>query len=125
MDYIRKISDMFQGNISLNPPYKENRPENIPEELYDILQVSNGIEETMIEPKTGQEITIAWIVYPYERMMEETDFYKNEYNIEGTVFADDGAGNPYILKSDGGVAYYNVIDDKEAKEADSLAEFYT
>ena len=125
MDYIRKISDMYQGNILLYPPYKENRPENIPEELYEILQVSNGIEETMIEPKTGQEIPIAWIVYPYERMMEETDFYKNEYNIEGIVFADDGAGNPYVLKSDGEVAYYNVIDGEETKEANSLAEFYT
>lgn len=125
MDYIRKISDMYQGNILLYPPYKEKRPENIPEELYDILQVSNGIKETMIEPKTGQEIPIAWIVYPYERMMEETDFYKNEYNIEGIVFTDDGAGNPYVLKSDGEVAYYNIIDAEETKEADSLAEFYT
>ena len=125
MDYIRKISDMYQGNILLYSPYKENCPENIPETLYEILQVSNGIEETMIEPKTGQEISIAWIVYPYERMMEETDFYKNEYNIEGIVFADDGAGNPYVLKSDGEVAYYNVIDDEETKEADSLEEFFT
>ena len=125
MDYIRKISDMYQGNISLYPPYKEKRPENIPEELYNILQVSNGIEETMIEPKTGQKIPIAWIVYPYERMMEETDFYKKEYNIEGMVFADDGTGNPYVLKSDGRVAHYDVIDGEETKEADSLAEFYT
>lgn len=124
MDYISRISHSYKGNILLHPPYKGERAENIPEEIYSLLQVSNGITETMQHPKTGEQIAITWILYPYERIVEETDFYKNEYGIEGVIFTGDGAGSSIVLKPDGKVTCYDVLDDEETQIADSLADFY-
>ena len=124
MDYINRIFDMYDGNISLQPSYKGSCSENVPDELYSILQVSNGILETMSSPKTGEKIPITWILFSYEKIIEETSFFKSEYGVEGIVFADDGAGNPYVLKSDGKIMCYNVIDNEETQIACSLCDFY-
>lgn len=47
MDFVRAIDSMYEGNIAVNPPYKGEKPE----ELFAVLQISDGIEETMIHPK--------------------------------------------------------------------------
>lgn len=51
MDFVRAIDSMYEGNIAVNPPYKGEKPEDIPEEFFAVLQISDGIEETMIHPK--------------------------------------------------------------------------
>lgn len=123
MDYISRIRDIYGGNIMLHDPYKGRNEENIPEKLYALLCISNGIGETMLHPKTGKEMKITWIVYPYEMIVEWTAFFAANYGIEGVVFADDGAGDPYIIKSDGTITCFNGIDNEESKIADTLFEF--
>jgi len=124
MNYIREISDLYQGNIMLHSPYAGDWGEDFPKEIRSILQVSNGIEETVLHPKTGEQIPVMWILYPYEEIERESAFYQREYGLEGLIFADDGAGNPYVLKPDGTITCYCAMDNEEIKTADSLADFY-
>lgn len=124
MDYVRKISALYRENILLHAPYQGDGMENIPGDLETILRVSNGIQETMPNPKTGEKMPITWILYPYDQILEESHFYKMEYGIEGVVFTSDGAGNPYLQKPDGKIVCFHVIDNEETEIADSLSDFY-
>ena len=119
---IEQIKKKYDGRIKLNDPVTINNTD-IPEEIRDILAISDGILETMIIPKTGEEITISWIVYSYSEIQKATEYYKNEYGIEGTVFSDNGAGDPYYI-NDGKVYLFEPIDNESEKLADSLEDFF-
>lgn len=124
MDFIQAIDRIYEGNILLNAPYEGERPKDIPEEIFAILRVSDGIEETMIHPGTGESLVIERIIYSCEMMREESSFYQEEYGVEGVVFATDGAGDPYILKPDGRVTCLEAAAGEETEAAGSLREFY-
>ena len=108
----------------LQEPYTGRNEENMPEALFALLCVSNGIGETMLHPKTGKEMMINWIVYPYEMIVEWTAFFTTNYGLKGVVFADDGAGEPYIIKPDGIITCFNGIDNEETKIADTLFNYF-
>ena len=118
---IELIEAFYNDNIELQEPNLSDM--QIPKELHDILTKSDGIMETMIVPKTGEKVSIGWIIYPYERILEETAFFNDEYGIEGTVFSDDGAGNPYYIL-DNKIYQFNPIDNESELKADSLEDFY-
>ncbi len=124
MDCIAKISEQYNGSISLYPPCKKEISESLPRELHSILCISDGIAETMFLPNTKESITIGWIVYPYDMILEQTAFYAETYGIKGTVFSDDGAGCPYIIKPDGAITCFNGIEGEEFQTADSLSAFF-
>ena len=124
MGYIEKISKQYDGNILLHAPYKGEKDANIPEELYSILCITNGISETMCLLDNKEPIVIGWIVYPHDTILEQTAFYTENYGIKGTIFSDDGAGCPYIVKSDGSITSFNGIDHEEYKIADTLSDFF-
>ena len=124
MDIIKKIRKLYQGNILLHPPYLGENTEEIPEKLLSILRISNGISETIVHPKSGEKIVIEWIIYPHEMMVSDTAFYRTEYQVEGIVFSGDGAGNPYLLKSNGTVTQFDGIDGTETEKAHSLEDFW-
>lgn len=116
MKYLDLIFKTYNGNIKSYEPIKKSIC-NLPKELYDLLSESNGVEETDI-------IDIGWIVYPYKMIIEETEFFKNEYSINGFVFSDDGAGNPYYIKQDGKIYYYDCGYNEEVYKNDSLYDFF-
>ena len=124
MDYIEKISGQYDGRILLHAPYKGKKDGNIPEELYSILCISNGILETMCLSDTEEPIVIGWIVYPHDMILEQTAFYTENYGIKGTIFSDDGAGCPYIIKNDRSITSFIGIVDEEYKIADTLSDFF-
>ncbi len=88
-----------------------------------LLRQSNGIQETMFHPQNGEEIVIGWIVYSLDEIIRETQYYKEEYGINGVVFSGDGAGNPFYI-SDGKIFEYDPIDNESILKANSLEEFY-
>ena len=124
MDMIKKIRELYQDNILLQPPYLGENTGEIPEELLSILRISNGIKETMTHPQSGELIVVQWLLYPYETMVSDTDFYHTEYQVVGTVFSTDGAGSPYLLKPDGSVTCFDGTDGTETKISSSLEDFY-
>lgn len=124
MDYIKQIFEIYDGNILLQPPCQSKISTEVPQEMRSILSISNGIQETMNDPKTGQAVVIGWIIYPYDMMMSDTDFYKAVYKIDGIVFSSDGAGNSFVIKANGTIVCFNGIDGEETEVADSLSNFF-
>ena len=119
---IELIRKSYDGNIEFQKP-NESYDLSVPDELKSVLAKSDGILETMLVPKTGKRITIGWIIYPYEMIQKETAFFKEEYGIDGIVFSDDGAGNPYYIH-DNKIFQFNPIDNESELIAGSLEEFY-
>ncbi len=117
MDYISKIAEMYHENILLQPQYTGGNNLHPLCQRWDLRNDGN--------PKTGEIMPIGWIVYPYEMIRSDTAFYRAEYKIDGIIFSDDGAGNPFILKPDGAVVCFNAIDGEEVKAANSLSAFWT
>ena len=116
------IKDFYDGMIKLQEPV-DCDSFDLPKELKALLSQTNGIQETMIHPKTGEEMVIGWIVYSLDEIKKETQFYQEEYGINGVVFSGDGAGNPYYI-SDGKIYEFDPIDNESILKADSLEEFY-
>ena len=83
-----------------------------------------GIQETMTTPLIDQREVIGWIIYPYDTIMSDTDFYKATYKIDGIVFASDGAGNPFVIKPNGSIVCFTGIDCEETEVANSLSNFF-
>ena len=96
---------------------------DLPEEIKALLSQTNGIQETMILPKTGEEIVIGWIINSLDEILWETQYYREEYGINGVVFSGDGAGNPFYI-SDGKIYEFDPIDNESTYKANSLEEFY-
>lgn len=117
------IFKKYDGRIKLNNPIVCG-DNGIPELLREILQKTNGIQETMIHPKTGEQMEIGWIVYSYDEMIRATNYYRNEYGLSGTVFSDDGAGNPYYILDDK-IYEYDPIDNESYLKAKTLIDFFT
>lgn len=124
MDHIKQIFETYNGNILLQPPCQSEISNRIPQEVRSILSISNGIKETMNDPQTKQTVVIGWVIYPYDMMMSDTDFYKTVYKIDGIVFSSDGEGNPFVIKPTGTIVCFNGIDGEETEVADSLLNFF-
>ena len=116
------IADFYDGMIKLQEPV-DCDSFDLPKELKELLSQTNGIQEIMVHPQTGEEIVIGWIIYSLDEIKKETQFYKEEYGINGVVFSGDGAGNPYYI-SDGKIYEFDPIDNESIFKADSLEEFY-
>ncbi|OUO93554.1 hypothetical protein B5F39_07615 [Cloacibacillus sp. An23] len=123
MDYIEKASRKYGGALSLHPPYEGPEDGRVPEELYSVLRVSDGVSETMNAPGGG-ETEIAWIIYTHEMILRWSSFYNENYGVCGAVFSDDGADCVYILKYDGTVACFDCAYNEEFKTAESLSDFF-
>ncbi len=119
---IDDIKALYNGMIKLQEPVNCDDCD-LSEELKSLLKQTNGIQETMIHPKTGEEMVIGWIIYSLDEIIRETQYYKEEYGIDGVVFSGDGAGNPFYLL-DGKVYEFDPIDNESELKADSLEEFY-
>lgn len=126
MNMIDIISKLYDGDIKLYEP-AETIPDMIPKELAEILRESNGIKEIFNVPSTYATQEIGWIVYTCEMIVEATDFFRKECHIDGVVFSDDGAGNPFYIKNNGMIYMYEYeySDGEEILVSDSLYEYFT
>lgn len=122
MNIIELIDEKYEGNIKLQDSLDCN-DDTLPDVLIEILRQSNGINETMIHPNTGELMEIGWIIYPYDEIMKWSSYYHDEYGLSGVVFSDDGAGNPFYLY-DGKVYEFDPIDNESELIADSLEVFF-
>ena len=123
----RKYGDMCR---MCPPPDKERccqAEKSLPAELYEILKLSNGIEEMMIHPNVddGKPFVIGWMIYPIDEIQNETKAFYELYGESGTVFAGNGAGGYYVLGTDGRIYLYEYIGEDGECIADSLEEHFS
>ncbi|MDE6592188.1 MAG: SMI1/KNR4 family protein [Oscillospiraceae bacterium] len=130
MNIIKLIKENNGENCRLRSPLTKEQFEKarkqLPGELLEILKVSNGINEVIKHPVTGKTEVIGSLVYPLSEILSQTEYYESETGGGGYVFADNGAGDHYILKPDGSIALYEYMDMSETPHiADSLYDFFS
>ncbi len=119
--YICLIKRMYDNNIKLHNPL-QTIDSSMPTELLEILSVSDGIEEVITVGDRNE--SIGWILYSYEMIKNNTEYYAMEYGINGYIFSDDGAGSVFVMKEDGSVYLFDAIDGEEEFFAESLVKFW-
>lgn len=128
MEIMELIRGLYGDCCVFCPPLDESLYDEaeklVPEELLEILKISNGIKETMELPNREESIVIGWIIYPFDEIKAQTELYINEYNGEGVAFVGNGADGFFILKSDGKVYFRGYLDENDEPYADSLAEYF-
>lgn len=128
MDIINLIKQKYGNSCQLRSPLNKRQYNTakklIPAELLEILKVSNGINEIMINPNTKKTEVIGEIIYSLAEIKSQTDCYSGEYGGKGFVFAGNGAGGFFILKPDGKIHIYEYFDLNEEYYADSLYDYF-
>ena len=114
LDIIKLIQQIYGDSCKLRSPLNKRQYEKarkmLPVELLEILKISNGINEIMPNPNTGNTIVIDRIIYSLAEIKSQTDCYLGEYGNEGVVFAGNGAGGFFILKPNGKIFLYEYFD---------------
>lgn len=96
MDIIKLIKENYGESCRLRLPLTKKQCEKagkqLPDELMEILRVSNGIDEVMTHPVTGKTEVIGRIVYSLSEILQETGHYKSETGGDGFVFSITAQG---------------------------------
>ena len=121
----QRYGDSCQLRSPLNKRQYEKAKKKIPNELLEILKISNGINEVMMNPNTGKMMVIGRIMYSFAEIRTQTDCYLGEYGDEGVVFAGNGAGGYFVLKPDGKIYLYEYYDLSEKYYAESLLDYFS
>ncbi len=127
MDIIELIKEKYGDTCRMHSPLTKSQyskaKKYLPKELLDILKVSNGIDE--IEIINGKAEAIKPIIYSLAQIKEQTNAFLSECGNDGFVFAENGTGDFYVLKSDGSIYVYKYFDLKEELYAESLADYFS
>lgn len=128
MEIVNLIQQKYRETCQLCSPLTKKQCDKahkfLPNELFEILKISNGINEVMINPNTKKVEVIDRIIYSWAEMKRQTACYLSEYGNEGVVFAGNGAGGFFVLKPDGRVFLYEYYDLGEEFYADGLWEYF-
>lgn len=134
MNILLKLIQLSYNNIYLKngatskqiDSLKKSIGFKIPNELLDLLSISNGIEETIYISQINQVKSISHIIYPIDIILSETKFYFKEYALNNIlIFTNDENGNPYLLKDDYKVYLFNSIDGELQLYANNILEFFS
>ena len=127
MDIIELIKEKYGDTCRMHSPLTKSQyskaKKYLPKELLDILKVSNGIDE--IEIINAKAEVIKPIVYSLAQIKEQTNAFLSECGNDGFVFAENGTGDFYVLKTNGAIYVYKYFDLKEDLYAESLADYFS
>ena len=127
MNIIELIQEKYGDTCRLHSPLTKSQyskaKKYLPKELLDILKVSNGIDE--IEIINAKAEVIKPIVYSLAQIKEQTNAFLSECGNDGFVFAENGTGDFYVLKTNGAIYVYKYFDLKEELYAESLADYFS
>ena len=127
MDIIELIKEKYGDTCRMHSPLTKSQyskaKKYLPKELLDILKVSNGIDE--IEIINGKAEAIKPIIYSLAHIKEQTNAFLSECGNDGFVFAENGTGDFYVLKTNGAIYVYKYFDLKEELYAESLADYFS
>lgn len=126
MNIIELIQEKYGDTCRLHSPLTKSQyskaKKYLPKELLDILKVSNGIDE--IEIINAKAEVIKPIVYSLAQIKEQTNAFLSECGNDGFVFAENGTGDFYVLKTNGAIFVYKYFYLKEELYAESLANYF-
>lgn len=107
-----------------------------PQELVDVLMLSDGVNELMYIPNEDKTIVIDDVYWPVESIINGTfehdkylEMIESKHKIKYLCFADNGCGEHFGYKfidgkcEDTTIYVYYPIEDKYNKVATNLAEW--
>lgn len=128
MNIINLIQQKYGDNCQLCPPLSKKQYDEaekiIPDELLDILKISNGIKELMTNPNDRKPLVIGSIVYSFDEIKSETRTFFDLFSEKGIVFSGNGAGGYFVLKPNGIIYLYEYLDEKGEYYANSLSDYF-
>ena len=129
MNIIELIQEKYGDTCRLHSPLTKSQyskaKKYLPKELFDILKVSNGIDEIEIINGKAEAEAIKPIIYSLAHIKEQTNAFLSECGNDGFVFAENGTGDFYVLKTNGAIYVYKYFDLKEELYAESLADYFS
>lgn len=122
----QKYGDSCQLCLPLEATQYDYAQSILPADLYEVLKISNGINELMTHPNAnnGKPFVMGSIIYSFDEIQSSTEIFSELYGDEGIVFAGNGAGGYYILKPDGTIYFYEYAGEDGEYCAESLIDFY-
>ena len=124
MDIINLIQKKYGDSCQLRSPLNKrqyNKAKNIlPCELLEILKVSNGINEIMINPDTMKIKVIDRIIYSLAEIRQQTSGY---FLGEGFIFYGNRKVD-FVLKPNGKIYTYDYFTLSEEYYAESLSDYF-
>jgi hypothetical protein len=123
---IELIQQRSYGAYRLCPPLEEPQLSQamtmLPNDLLEILKVSNGILELMTHPKAndGKPFVIGSILYPFDEIVSQTKVFNELYTVEGIVFAGNGAGGYFVIRPDGNIYLYEYVGEEGEYYAEDI-----
>lgn len=119
---INIIQQFYNNQIVTFPPYLGDFPENFPFELRDILKVSNGVQE-----KTKNIcISPRWIIFPYELILINSQFYGDKYGLKDTyIISIDELRNLILIVDSHKIISLEPTTGKMQTVAGSLSQYWT
>ncbi len=128
---IEIIQQKYGEFCGLLPPLEESQYElsekMLPEDLFEIIRISNGIYELMTCPNVNDDkpFVMGHIIFPFEEIRSATESFSELFGAEGTVFAGNGAGGYYVIDPAGAIYLYEYTDDGGQYRAENLQEYFT
>jgi len=120
-----KLGELYRLCPPLEEPQLSLAETMLPNDLLEILKISNGILELMTHPKVddGQPFVIGSIVYSFDDILFESKEFAELYGMEGVVLAGNGEGGYYIIQPDGTVYLYECPGEDGYCYAQNINEY--
>ena len=121
----QKFGDSCRFCPPLNEPQLSYAKTIFPNDLLELLRISNGVLELMTHPKVndGKPFVIGNILYSLNEILTESKAFSELYGIEGVVIAGNGAGGYYIIQPDGTIYLYEYAGENGEYYAKNIGEY--
>jgi hypothetical protein len=120
-----KLGELYRLSPPLEEPQLSLAETMLPNDLLEILKISNGILELMTHPKVddGQPFVIGSILYSFDDILLESKEFAELYGMDGVVLAGNGAGGYFIIQPDGTVYLYECPGEDGYCYAQNINEY--
>ena len=129
MNIVELIQQKYGELCQFCPPLEEIQysiaKTFLPNDLFELLKISNGVLELMTHPKVnnGKPFVIGSIIYSFEEICSESKAFTELFGIEGVAFAGNGAGGFFIINPDGKIFLYECVGEEGEYYAENIREY--
>ena len=122
---LQKLDKSYQLCSPLEEPQLSLAENILPNDLLEILKISNGILKLMTHPKMnyGKPFVVDSILYSFNEILSESKAFYELYGIEGIVLAGNGAGGFFVIRPDGTIYLYEYVGEAGEYYANDINEY--
>ena len=117
--------ELYQLCPPLDAAQYDSAKAMLPAELFEVLKISNGVQEMMALPNVddGKPFAVGYLIESFEGMCAESKAFREIFGKEALVFATNGADGFFIMNPDGAIDLFESGDDDSTRYAENLCEY--